>query len=188
MAGERQPRPLAPTEFTPLDAAASRRRFRISPVYLGLGIVVALAALSLGYLLAARAVIFDLEPVDAALHVSGISFHIGDNFLLLPGSHQVTAEADGYHPLTTTIDVTAERTQEVELVSDTYYEDALRHDADMVARQRTDALGDAFTIVPRRDAGDVVIHWPREMAPLVRGEAVLYRPSSARGTRMLFSR
>jgi formylglycine-generating enzyme required for sulfatase activity len=115
MAGERQPRPLAPTEFTPLDAAASRRRFRISPLYLGLGIVVALAALSLGYLLAARAVIFDLEPVDAALHVSGISFHIGDNFLLLPGSHQVTAEADGYHPLTTTIDVTAERTQEVEL-------------------------------------------------------------------------
>ncbi len=69
--------------------------------------------------------------------------------------------------------------QEVELVSDTYYEDALRHDADVAARQRTDALGDAFTIVPRHDDGDVVIHWPREMAPLVRGEAVLYRPSRA---------
>ena len=69
--------------------------------------------------------------------------------------------------------------QEVELVSDTYYEDSLRHDLDMAARQRTDALGDAFTIVPRHADGDVVIHWPREMAPLVRGEAVLYRPSSA---------
>lgn len=69
--------------------------------------------------------------------------------------------------------------QEVELVSDTYYEDSLRHDLDMAARQRADALGDAFTIVPRHAEGEVVIHWPREMAPLVRGQAVLYRPSSA---------
>ena len=115
MAGEQQPRPLAPAEFTPLDAAASRRRFRISPVYVGLGIVAALAALSLAYLLAARAVIFDLDPVDAALDVSGISFHIGDNFLLLPGRHEVTAEAAGYHSLATTIDVSTERTQEVQL-------------------------------------------------------------------------
>jgi formylglycine-generating enzyme required for sulfatase activity len=115
MAGEQQRRPLAPAEFTPLDAAASRRRFRVSPVYVGLGIVATFAAISLAYLLVARAVIFDLAPVDAALDVSGISFNIGDNFLLLPGRHQVVAEADGYHPLTTTIEVSTERTQTVEL-------------------------------------------------------------------------
>ena len=115
MAGEQQPRPLTPAEFTPLDAAASRRRFRVSPVYLGLGIVAALAALSLTYLLVARAVIFNLDPVDATLDVSGISFHIGDNFLLLPGRHEVMAEADGYYSLTTTVDVSTDRTQEIQL-------------------------------------------------------------------------
>lgn len=115
MVDDKQPRPLTAVQFEPLDAAASRRRFRVSPVYVGLGLAVALAALSLTYLLTARAVIFRLEPVDARLDVSGLSFNIGDNFLLLPGRHEVIAEADGYHPLATAIDVTGERTQEIAL-------------------------------------------------------------------------
>lgn len=69
--------------------------------------------------------------------------------------------------------------QEVELVSPTYYEDALRHDSDMVARQRAAALEEAFAIVHRDDDGAVELQWPREMASQVRGEAVLYRPSNA---------
>ena len=115
MVDEKQRRPLTAVEFAPLDASASRRRFRISPVYLSLGLVLILAALSLAYLLAARAVIFRLDPGHAQVEVHGLSFHIGDNFLLLPGQHEVTAEADGYHPLDTTIDVTGDRTQEAEL-------------------------------------------------------------------------
>ena len=115
MVDEQRPRPLTAVDFTPLDASASRRRLRVSPVYLGLGIVLALAALSLTYLLAARAVIFRVEPGHAELAVSGISFHIGDNFLLLRGRHQVIAEAEGYYPLTTAVDVTGDRTQEVAL-------------------------------------------------------------------------
>jgi formylglycine-generating enzyme required for sulfatase activity len=115
MVDESKPRPLAAAEFTPLEATASGRRFRISPVWVGLGLVLALAVLSLTYLLVARAVIFHLDPASAELEVSGLSFNIGDNFLLLPGRHGVTAEAEGYHPLSTTIDVTGERTQEASL-------------------------------------------------------------------------
>lgn len=115
MVDDKRPRPLAVADFTPLDDAGAGRRFRISPVYLGLTITLGLAALALTYLLAARAVIFRVEPIDARLTVSGISFNIGDNFLLLRGRHEVLAEAQGYHPLTTSIEVTAERTQEVEI-------------------------------------------------------------------------
>jgi formylglycine-generating enzyme required for sulfatase activity len=118
MVDERQSRPLSAIEFTPLDDAGTRNTFRVAPVYLGLGVVLALAALSLAYLFAARAVIFRLEPGHATLTISGLSFHIGDNFLLLPGQHEVSAEADGYHALSTTIEVTGERTQEVELALD----------------------------------------------------------------------
>ena len=62
---ERDPAPLSATEFQPLDSAGTRRRFRISPLYLGLGVVLVVAAAVFAYLLAARAVIFRLDPVEA---------------------------------------------------------------------------------------------------------------------------
>ena len=115
MADEGKKRPLAATAFTPLDENSERRGFRISPLYLGLGVLVAIAAGVFTYLLVARAVVFSIEPAEATLSVSGLSFHIGNNFLLLPGQHGVQAEAAGYHDLDTTIEVSRERTQEVEL-------------------------------------------------------------------------
>lgn len=115
MGTERQEPRLAATEFKPLDDSAKRRRFRLSPVYLALGTVLAAMATVLIYLIAARAVIFNLDPQQAAVDVGGLSFNIGDNFLLLPGRHQVSAEADGYHALSTEIEVGREKTQEVEL-------------------------------------------------------------------------
>ena len=115
MVEERDSRPLSPIEFTPLDAVDTRRSFRVSPLYLGMGLVLALAALCFVYLVVARAVIFQIDPGHATIAVSGLAFHIGDNFLLLPGTHRVSAEAEGYHALATAVDVTGQRTQEVEL-------------------------------------------------------------------------
>jgi formylglycine-generating enzyme required for sulfatase activity len=113
-ASEHRSRPLTAIEFTPLDASGTRRKIRISPLYLGLGIVASLAVLVFVYLLAARAVIFKLDPGHASISVSGLSFNIGNNFLLLPGQHQVSAEADGYYAFSEAIEVTAARTQEAE--------------------------------------------------------------------------
>jgi formylglycine-generating enzyme required for sulfatase activity len=118
MEDEKQAQPLAAVEFTPLDSTGARRKIRISTVYLGLAIVLAVAVLVFVYLLAARAVIFNLEPQHATISVSGLSFHIGHNFLLLPGPRQVSAEAEGYHALSTNIEVTGERTQEASIVLD----------------------------------------------------------------------
>ena len=115
MSDEKRSKPLATTEFTPLGSAGARRRFRVSPIYISLGVVATLAGLIFVYLLIARAVIFRLDPDQATIEVSGLSFHIGDNFLLLPGQHGVNVKADGYHSLSTDIEVTAERTQEIEL-------------------------------------------------------------------------
>lgn len=116
MAGERENRPLAAAEFTPLQEGGDRRRFRVAPVYMGLGGILAIAALVFIYLLVARAVVFHLDPPDASLDISGLSFHIGNNFLLLPGEHSVRAQAEGYHDLETVIEVGGDRTQEMELV------------------------------------------------------------------------
>ena len=106
-------RPLSAVEFTPLDASRAGRRFRVSPLWLGLGSVIAVAAGVLVYLLIARAVIFEVDPEYARIDVGGLAFHIGDNFLLLPGTHRVSAQAEGYHPLETVIEVGRDGTQEI---------------------------------------------------------------------------
>lgn len=115
MAEEKTSRPLAATEFTPLGSGGARRQLRFSPAYLALGTAVALAVAVFIYLLVARAVIFNLDPESASVSVSGLSFHIGNNFLLLPGERNVFAEAEGYYDTDTTIEVTRDRNQEIEL-------------------------------------------------------------------------
>lgn len=116
MLEETKPRPLAATDFTPLDARGARRRLRVSPLYLGLGVIGIVAAVILLYLFAARAVIFNLDPETASVSVGGLSFHIGNNFLLLPGEREVSAEAEGYYPLQTAVTVGRQGTQEIDLV------------------------------------------------------------------------
>ena len=115
MEQENKARPLAATEFMPLDSRGDRRSLRISPMYLGLGALVVVAVAVFVFLFVARAVIFRPDPEYANISVSGLAFHIGSNFLLLPGEHQVSARADGYYDLSSTIEVTGQRTQEVEL-------------------------------------------------------------------------
>ncbi len=115
MVEEKNSRPLAATEFTPLGEGGARRQFRISPAYLVLGVAVTLAIIIFIYLLIARAVIFRTDPETASLSVSGLAFNIGNNFLLLPGEHRVQAEADGYYPIDSNFEVTREGNQEIEL-------------------------------------------------------------------------
>jgi formylglycine-generating enzyme required for sulfatase activity len=115
MGKETKSRPLAATEFTPLGSGGARKEWKFSPLYLGLGVLVAIAVVVFAYLFAARAVIFRLDPETASLSISGLSFHIGNNFLLLPGEHEVSAQASGYHALSRAVEVTEERTQEIEL-------------------------------------------------------------------------
>lgn len=115
MAEEKQSRPLAATEFTPLGSGGARRQWRLSPAYLVLGVALTLAIAVFIYLVVARAVIFRLDPETASLSVSGLSFNIGNNFLLLPGERNVFAEAEGYHATDTMVEVTRERNQEIEI-------------------------------------------------------------------------
>jgi len=106
---------LTAAEFEPLDAQGQRRKLPLSPGHLALGFVVLLAVLVLGFLFAARAVIFLPDPAEAEIDVGGLSFHIGNNYLLLPGRRTVSASAPGYRPLEREVVVTRGESQEIEL-------------------------------------------------------------------------
>jgi len=103
------------TEFTPLINPGARKRFSLSKGHLALAFLSIVAGVVLIYLFAATAVIFLPDPDDAQISVSGISFNIGNNFLLLPGDHRVNAGAEGYFPLERNISVSGDAAQEIEL-------------------------------------------------------------------------
>ena len=108
--------PLSATDFQPIDAAGTERSLPISPGVLALALLATSAVIILLYLFVARAVIFQTEPENAEIEIGGLSFNIGDNYLLLSGDYSIQASAQGYYPLNQTISVSDEATQELKLV------------------------------------------------------------------------
>ena len=106
---------LSATDFTPLDKKPVIGRRGPSPAMLFTTVFTVVAIAILIFLFAARAIILRLDPANADVDLGGLTFHIGDNYLLLKGQHQLTAEAPGYYPLRKIIEVSGEATQEIDV-------------------------------------------------------------------------
>jgi formylglycine-generating enzyme required for sulfatase activity len=107
--------PLLATDFTPLDGNGAKRGLPLSPGMLTLAVLAGVGIIIMAYLFMARAVIFQTEPSTAEIEISGLSFNIGDNYLLLRGDYDITANATGYYPLLESISVGDDATQELKL-------------------------------------------------------------------------
>jgi hypothetical protein len=107
--------PLLATDFTPLDGNGAKRGLPLSPGMLTLAVLAGVGIIIMAYLFMARAVIFQTEPSTAEIEISGLSFNIGDNYLLLRGDYDITANATGYYPLFESISVGDDATQELKL-------------------------------------------------------------------------
>ncbi|MDB9843559.1 PEGA domain-containing protein [Porticoccaceae bacterium] len=106
---------LSATDFTPIDTAGIKRRLPVSPGMLALAVLATSGLVIMLYLFVARAVIFQTDPENADIDISGLSFNIGDNYLLLSGDYGIQASAEGYYPLNQTITVSKEPTQDLKL-------------------------------------------------------------------------
>ncbi len=107
--------PLLATDFTPMDGNGAKRGLPLSPGMLTLAVLAGVGIIIMAYLFMARAVIFQTEPSTADIEISGLSFNIGDNYLLLRGDYDITANATGYYPLLESISVGDDATQELKL-------------------------------------------------------------------------
>jgi formylglycine-generating enzyme required for sulfatase activity len=107
--------PLTATDFTPLQNKAQKRSTRPSGALLFTAAFTLVAVLILVFLFAARALILRLDPATAEVNISGLTFHIGDNYLLLRGEYQLSAKAPGYYPLRKTIQVSDQATQQIDI-------------------------------------------------------------------------
>jgi len=98
---------ITPIAFKPRSetkVAASRGPSRMTIALSAAGGLLAVVAF---FAFTAKSVALDFEPEPASVSLPSTLFKvkIGDRFLLRPGSHRVVAEAPGYYPLDTKIDV-----------------------------------------------------------------------------------
>ena len=108
-----QKQPILAAEFKPLTGAGSKRSLPISSGMLSLIVLAGVGIIIMMYLFVARAVVFQTVPTETQISVSGLSFNIGDNYLLLSGDYDITATADGYYPLIESITVDDAASQDV---------------------------------------------------------------------------
>ena len=108
-----QKQPILAAEFKPLTGAGSKRSLPISSGMLSLIVLAGVGIIIMAYLFVARAVVFQTVPTETQISVSGLSFNIGDNYLLLSGDYDITATADGYYPLIESITVDDAASQDV---------------------------------------------------------------------------
>ena len=100
--------------MVPGAAPPPKRRNPLRWVLLGSG---AIFLIVMGFLLTARSLeVVVVAENPATIDLEGLALPFGDRYLLRPGDYLVTAQAEGYHPLSEEVTVDDRDTQRVELV------------------------------------------------------------------------
>ncbi|SDJ70910.1 PEGA domain-containing protein [Microbulbifer yueqingensis] len=99
---------IQPAGFTPVQETSGGNRLLLSPRALVITGCLLLGVLVLVYLLAARSLIIETQPVDADVSISGLALPLGDGHLVLPGKYTYTVSATGYLPKNGEVEVTGE--------------------------------------------------------------------------------
>ena len=88
---------IAPSEFQSPDQLPPEQKWRLKPIHVALALVVALAGFVLYFVLAAKAVLFDVNAEGAEIQIfGGLSLPFGESTLLLNGDYEVEIQAEGY--------------------------------------------------------------------------------------------
>ncbi|MGI9322524.1 MAG: PEGA domain-containing protein, partial [Pseudomonadales bacterium] len=106
---------IEPADFQRAKAAAAESRLRINPMAAALASLFLILSLAVFFMFSAKAVRFVVEPADAELSPPFLSYQLGERYLMLSGTHQITASAPGYHTLTTEVTISDESEQQKHL-------------------------------------------------------------------------
>ena len=95
------------TPFSRAEAVISRRGPGLKPIHIVILSLFAALTLVALFVFSARAVRFDLSPVDANLEITDGTFTylLGERYLMLAGDYTVAVTAEGYTPLKSMIHV-----------------------------------------------------------------------------------
>ena len=100
---------IQPIGFTPAPVSSGGKKLLLSPKAITVFSCLLIGALMLVYLLVARSLIFETQPTDAKVTVSGLALPLGDGHLVLPGHYSYTVSATGYLPQNGDVEVSSDR-------------------------------------------------------------------------------
>lgn len=104
--------PIAPIDFTPIDASARKKGFRLSPIKIVLSAVLLVFAGAAWFVLSARSVFLDVTPGTSVVSVNHpMAVKIGPRYLVLEGDLPITVSAEGYYDLDTVLTVSDQQAQ-----------------------------------------------------------------------------
>ena len=96
---------ISATEFQPINTPITRQSRKISSRALVLISLTSLTIIIIGVLMVSRSVVFITSPNNAEISIDGLSFNIGNNFLLMNTTYTVNAASDGYYPYSQQLDI-----------------------------------------------------------------------------------
>ena len=104
--------PIAPIDFTPVDASYGKKKFRLSPVKIAIAGVLLVFAAAAAFVLSARSVFIDVTPGTSLVEVnSPLALKVGPRYLVLEGGLPIVVTAEGYYDLDTTLEITSQQAQ-----------------------------------------------------------------------------
>jgi formylglycine-generating enzyme required for sulfatase activity len=99
---QQPPEPL-PVEMSPRRVSGKKRQF----IFWSLGLTCTLLVLGVLFVLTARPLVLDIEPVPDSVSISGFppAISFGSRYLCIPGDYRILIEKDGYVPISEEIQI-----------------------------------------------------------------------------------
>ncbi len=109
--------PIVPVEFTPPKGDGPRFAFRWRWLYSAMAAFTALSGFAVWFVLTARSVYIEVEPLTAEIELDGgLHFKIGPRYLLRSGEYGLRLSNEGYHDSVIVLVVDEEASQTRQLV------------------------------------------------------------------------
>lgn len=103
---------VVPIDFTPSRAATKQFRPGLRPAHLVIGALLALSAFAVWYIMSARSVFIEVDPITADIDIrGGLAVRLGPRYLIHSGIYQLRLSNEGYHDTETQLLVTRDQSQ-----------------------------------------------------------------------------
>lgn len=104
--------PIIPVDFTPKEEVTRHFSYKPRWLHLFVGVASVIVAIAAWFVLTARSVSVQVEPVTAEVTIEGgLHFRLGPRYLIRSGSYQLTLQNEGYHDTHTQLLVGSEQNQ-----------------------------------------------------------------------------
>jgi formylglycine-generating enzyme required for sulfatase activity len=104
--------PIVPIDFTPHSEETPKFSYQFKWLHVLVGTFLLVSITAAWFVLTARSVFVEVEPITAEISIdTGISFRLGQRYLMRTGSYQLTLRNEGYHDTITRLLVSDEQSQ-----------------------------------------------------------------------------